>query len=108
MLKKFSWEDYSILLVALAVGVLMIGPSFYFRYFDPAYQGIEFFGSDAESDYLAQVQEIYDGHWSSGNIYLADQKDAPYLKQNLSPIIIAMFGKISGLSARDINMAVKF
>lgn len=90
------------------IGVLMIAPSFYFHYFDSAYRGIELFGSDAETDYLAQIQEIYDGHWSSGNVYLADQKGTPYLKQNLSPIIIALLGKTFGLSARDINMATKF
>ena len=81
----------------------MIIPSFYFHYFDPAYRGIELFGSDAESDYLAQIQEIYDGHWFSGNIYLADQKDALYFKQNLSPIIMALFGKAAGLSAEPIS-----
>ncbi|MEK9170186.1 MAG: hypothetical protein AAB674_00885 [Patescibacteria group bacterium] len=101
-------EKYLIWFVAVLVGVLMIIPSFYFHYFDPAYRGIELFGSDAESDYLAQIQEIYDGHWFSGNIYLADQKDALYFKQNLSPIIMALFGKAAGLSAAGINMAAKF
>ena len=53
-------EKYLIWIVAVLVGVLMISPSFYFHYFDPAYRGIELFGSDAESDYLAQIQEVYD------------------------------------------------
>ena len=101
-------EKYLIWLVAILVGVLMIAPSFYFHYFDAAYRGIELFGSDAESDYLAQIQEIYDGYWSSGNIYLADQKEALYFKQNLSPIIMALIGKAVGLSAVGINMAAKF
>ena len=101
-------EKYLIWIAAVLVGVLMISPSFYFHYFDPAYRGIELFGSDAESDYLAQIQEVYDGHWSSGNIYFADQKEALYFKQNLSPIIMALLGKASGLSAAGINMAAKF
>ncbi len=101
-------EKYLIWLMAVLVGALMIAPSFYFHYFDPAYRGIEFFGSDAESDYLAQIREVYDGHWSSGNIYLADQKNALNLKQNLSPIIMALFGKLFGLSAVGVNMAAKF
>lgn len=101
-------EKYLIWLAAVFVGALMIAPSFYFHYFDSAYEGIEFFGSDAESDYLAQIQEVYDGHWSSGNIYLADQKTAPYIRQNLSPMIMALFGKAFGLSAPAVNMAAKF
>lgn len=105
---QFFKENYLIWVIAVAIGILMIAPSFYFHYFDPAYRGIEFFGSDAEPDYLSQIQEIYDGHWSSGNIYLADQKDSLYLQQNLSPIIVALLGKILGLSAIAINMAAKF
>lgn len=107
-MKNIFKEHYLIIFISIAVGVLMIAPSFYFRYFDSGYQGIDFFGSDSEVDYLAQIQEVYDGYWSSGSVYLADQKDSVHLWQNLGPIIVASLGKISGLSARDINMAVKF
>src|SRR3989344_2415460 len=108
MTKRFSIEDYLIIAVAILVGALTVAPAFYFRYFDPAYRGIEFFASEAEPSYLAQIQEIYDGHWSLGNVYLIDHKDDPYLQQPLSPMIMAFLGKIAGLSAREINLASKF
>ena len=105
---RFLKENYLIWVIAVAIGILTIAPSFYFRYFDSAYRGFEFFASDAEPSYLAQIQEIYDGHWSLGNIYLADHKDDPYLQQPLSPMIVAFLGRIAGVSARDINLATKF
>ena len=108
MIRNFFQEKYLIWIIAVFIGILMIAPSFYFRYFGGAYRGIDFFGSDAETAYLAQVQEIYDGHWSLGNIYLSDLKDSPYVQQPLSPIIVAFLGKAAGISARDINMAAKF
>ncbi|MDP3999622.1 MAG: hypothetical protein Q8P76_03475 [bacterium] len=99
---------YWIIIIAFIIGALIAGPALYFHYFDPAYQGIEFFGSDAEDDYLAQIQEVYDGHWFSGNLYWADQKGAPYPLQFLSPFLVGMFGKILGISAIGVNLLTKF
>lgn len=108
MQKKFSWEDYSILFIALAIGILIIAPAVNFRYFDSRYQGIDFFGSDNENFYLSQIQEVYDGHWSLGNIYLAEGKDDPYVQPPLPAMIVAFLGKLLNVTARDINLITKF
>lgn len=101
-------KKYAVIFLSIAIGILISAPAIYFRYFDGGYQGIDFFGSDAENYYLGQIQEIYDGHWSSGNIYIAEGKDAPYVQQPLPAIIIAFLGKFLGISARDINVLTKF
>src|SRR3989338_11559045 len=101
-------ENWAPILLAAAVGILIIAPPFYFRYFDSAYKGMDFFGASNEDFYLTQIQEIYDGHWSLGNIYLAEGKDDYYVQPPLAPMIVAFLGKLSGLSARDANLLTKF
>lgn len=105
---SFTREKYTIILLAVAVGLLISAPAVYFRYFDNRYKGIEFFGSDAENYYVSQIQEIYDGHWSLGNVFLAENKNDPYVQQPLPAIIVALLGKILKISARDINILTKF
>lgn len=97
-----------VILLAVAVGILIFAPAVYFRYFDFGYKGIDFFGSDAENYYVGQIQEIYDGRWSSGNVFLAENKNDPYVQQPLPAIIVALLGKILGLSAININLLTKF
>src|SRR3989338_894675 len=101
-------ENWIALLLAILVGILVVFPSFYFRYFDGAYRGIDLFGSGNEDFYLTQIQEIYDGHWSFGNIYLADGKDDYYVPPPLPAMLTAFLGKSLGISARDINLLTKF
>jgi len=108
MIVKFFSKNYLIIILAVIIGILTVAPSIYFRYFDDGYQGIDLFGSDAEYGYLAQIQEIYDGHFSFGNVYLTEGKDQPYVQQPMLPMFIASLGKTIGLSVLDINMITKF
>ena len=108
MLNSISREKICVFLLSIAIGTLIIAPGVYFRYLDGGYKGIDFFGSDAEHFYLAQIQEIYDGHLSLGNVYLAEGKDDHYVQPPLPPILVASFGKLIGVSARDINLITKF
>lgn len=108
-IKTFFINNWAALLVATAVGVLTISASFYFRHFSGQYQGIDMFRSDAELNYLAQIQEVYDGHYLLGNIYLKDGKDMPAgIQQPLSAWITAGMGKLLGLNAVDANLYAKF
>jgi len=77
-------EKYAVVLLSIAIGILIIAPAAYFRYWDGGYRGIDFFGSGDEDFYLAQIQEIYDGHWFSGNIYLAENKNDSYVLINFA------------------------
>src|SRR3989344_5755677 len=94
--------------LAMAVGILISAPAIYFRYWDGGYRGIDFFGSDAENYYLGQIQEIYDGHLFSGNIFAVEGKNDPYVQQPLPAMIVAFLGKVLGINARDVNLLTKF
>lgn len=107
-MRTYFKEHYAIIILCIAIGALISAPSIYFRYFDGGYRGIDFFGSDAENHYLGGIQEIYDGHWSSGNIYIAEGKNDPYVQQPFPAIIVALLGKLLGMSSRDVNILTKF
>ena len=94
--------------LAIAVGILCSAPAVYFRYSDSGYKGVDFFGSDAENYYLGQIQEIYDGHFFSGNIFAIEGKNDPYVQQPMPAMIVAFLGKFLGISARDVNILTKF
>lgn len=95
--------------LAIIVGSIIIAPSFYFRHMSGEYQGVDLFHSDAELNYVAQIQEVYDGHYSLGNIYLKDGKDLPAgIQRPLSALFVAGLGKLFGLSAVGINLYSKF
>lgn len=105
---KWLTVNWPGLILGMLVGILMVFPAFYFRHYDGAYKGIDYFGASNEDFYLTQIQEIYDGHWSLGNIYLAEGKDDYYVQPPLAPIVVAFLGKLLGLSARGVNLLTKF
>src|SRR3989344_5838184 len=108
VLFRFTWDKYAVLLLSIAIGILIAAPAVYFRYWGGGYQGIDFLGSDAENYYLGQIQEIYDSHFFSGNIFTAEGKNDPYVQQPLPAMIVAFLGKFLGISARDANILTKF
>jgi len=65
----------------------------FFAFSVPDYSGIQISGIDAESHYLARINEIYDGHFSLSNVFLP-YKDQSYLIPPLGEIIIAFLGNI--------------
>ncbi|MEK7084201.1 MAG: hypothetical protein AAB932_03140 [Patescibacteria group bacterium] len=105
---KVFFSTYAILFLSIGIGLLMSIPPIYFHYFEPSYRGIELFGSDVEEIYVSQIREIYDGHYSFGNIYLADLKNSPYIQQSLSPAFVALLGVLLQVSAPAINILTKF
>ncbi len=108
-IRDFIRGHGGILLVAFLVGVTIVAPQLYFRYLSGDYRGIDFFKSDVENNYLAQIQEVYDNHYSLGNIYVADGKNGPHaIQQPLSAWIVAGLGKLLGIRAHDVNIVTKF
>lgn len=95
-------------ILAFVIGFLIVFPSLHFHFFESGYKGIELLGADGEQVYVAEIREMYDGHYGLGNIYLADQKSAAYLQQPLSPFIVFVLGKTLGISAINVNMVTKF
>lgn len=94
-------------LCAAAIGILMLLPIFIFQ-LDSSYQGIEMFGTDGESSYIAQVHAVYNGNFSFGNVFLYEYQDQPYVKQPLPAIITAGLGKLFRLSVPSAIIAAKF
>lgn len=106
---QFLKTQWDVLILAFVVGALVIAPSLYYRYASGSYRGVEMFRADAELNYLAQIQEVYDGHESLGNIYTKDGKDAPHaIQQPLAAVTMGVAGKAFGLTAVETNLYAKF
>ncbi len=106
-LKKIIVDHYLACILAVIVGVILVTPLLIFR-FDSVYQGIDFFGTDGETSYIAQVHAVYNGDFSFGNVFLYEYKDQPYIKQPLPAIITAGLGKMFGLDVPNAVILAKF
>lgn len=95
------------LILAFAVGIIAIAPQIYFAFFTDEYRGMHILRTDAETHYLARLNEVYDGHPGLGNVFLED-KARPYILPPFGEMLIAIFGKALGLDAPDMNVASKF
>lgn len=95
------------LVVAILVGLVCVAPQIYFAVSTPNYAGIALIGSDGEGHYAARINQVYAGHPSLGNTFLPN-KDQPYLQPSLGEIIVAGIGKVSGMSASQVNTFSKF
>ena len=103
---KVNWD---VILLAFVIGSLVIAPSLYFRYASGSFKGVDLFHGDAEWNYLAQIQEVDDGHPALGNIYTQDGKDAPHaLQQPFAAMTMAYSGRVFGLTAPQVNLVAKF
>lgn len=94
------------LVCALIVGLIMVAPVIVFQ-FDESYQGVEFFGTDGELNYVAQVSAIYKGNYAFGNVFLYEGQDEPYIRQPLSAIVTAAVGKLFLLDVPQTIIATK-
>lgn len=83
--------------VSLIVAGIVAAPPLVWR-FSSNFEGLPFLKTNTEEHYVAQVQEIYNGHYGLGNPFLGGvSKHEPYLFPPLSPYVIAGFGKLFGL-----------
>lgn len=92
--------------LAAIIGIICIAPYVYFA-MTPEYRGIALIGQDAEDHYLARMQEVYDGHPATGNVFLP-YKDTPYLIPPLGENIVALLGKVFFMTAAQVNVFAKF
>lgn len=100
-------KHWSALVIATLVGLVCVAPHVYFAVSTPNYAGIALIGSDGEGHYAARINQIYAGHLSLGNTFLPN-KNQPYLQPALGEIIVAGVGKITGMSASQVNTFSKF
>lgn len=99
------------ILLAFLVGIIIVSPHFYFSFRygkNQSYQEVDLAYDFEEYGYLAQIQEVRDGHFSLGNPYFKQGKDAPYTFQPLGPIIVSFLGKIFSLDLRNTVILARF
>jgi putative flippase GtrA len=94
-------------LLAIFIGAICVAPQVYFAYTSPSYAGITMMGTDAEEHYAARIQQVYAGHLTLGNAFLAS-KDQPYAVPSLGEIIVAWLGRILGMHANEVVVFSKF
>lgn len=101
-------EHWVGIIISLLVGVVIAAPAVIWRT-SAGYKGIPLLKQNTESHYIAQVQEVYEGDFGLGNPFLGGElKKAPYLFPPLSPLLLGIFGKLTGLSATDFIMVFRF
>lgn len=95
LLKKHGF----IFIFALLIGFLIVFPNiFAINRVGSDFKGIFPALNDDEFHYLGMMREAYDGHYSLGNVFSGEHKDAPSLTQPLAPIIFAFFARSFDLS----------
>ncbi len=105
---KIFLKQHSLgIILSFTIGAIIAAPPFFFR-FGEAYRGFPLMKTNTEAHYVAQIQEVYDGHYGLGNPFFADLKDSPYLFPPLSAHLVAWIGKILHLSAIDAVMILRF
>ena len=106
-MKIFLKQHILGIFLSFCIGAIIAAPPFIFR-FSKDYQGFHMMKTNTEAHYVAQVQEVYDGHYGLGNPFFADLKDTPYAFPPLSPYLVAGFGRLFGLSTIEAVMVFRF
>ena len=99
----------SAVVAAVIVGIVMVAPQVVFMSrLGSEYKGIYMLTADAETHYLARMEELYEGHiW--GNPFLAEFKDKKY-SPVFTPVepLLAVPGYVLGVGVADLNLFYKF
>lgn len=92
--------------LAIVLGFICVSPQLIARN-DSLYRGIQMFGTDAEYDYVANINQArYDDY--SQSFIPPDQGKDYYLAPMLGERAMMLLGKISGLGSIGINVTAKF
>lgn len=105
----FIHAHYWALLAMLIVGIISIGPHAFFRIsLADEYQGFYMLQTDNETEYLAKVQEIFDGHPLLGSTPFFEYKNNfPLLPPTLE-LFYAFAALVFGASIPAVFIASKF
>jgi hypothetical protein len=94
--------------MAILVGLFVIAPQLFFiNRLGSEYQGLYLMNTDAETHYVARIQEVYDGQ-GTGNPYIHEYKDLPSPLYTYSETVLAYPGMLLGISATTMNLVYKF
>ena len=105
---KFFKEHWLALVISILIGIVIAAPPFTFR-FSRDFSGVDMLKTNTETHYVAQIQEVYDGHPELGNPFMGGElKKALYLFPPLGPNLMANIGRLLGLEAIEMVMVSRF
>ncbi len=103
----FIRHHFGVCVLVLIIGIVSVAPQIYAMYYMPSYAGVTLMGTDAESHYVARIQEVYDGYPAIGNTFLPN-KNIPSLEPALGEDIVAYFGMALHISSVQMDVFGKF
>lgn len=100
-------SHYSAILLAIVVGLISLAPQFYFSHYNPGFKGVQMFGTDAEHDYIANINRAYRDDYSKGP-FPPDAGKNYYLAPKLGERMVAVLGSMLHVTAIEMNVISKF
>jgi hypothetical protein len=94
-MKDLLLKHWQAVILATIFGVIIVLPTILsIEKFGPGnFKGVYPVISDDEEHYLAEIREVYDGHFSISNPYIESYKDVPYTQPSLGAAYYAGFAK---------------
>ncbi len=110
MIKNLIQKHWVAIILAVIVGLIMVGPHLFFIYsLGDSYNGIYQMQTDSETVYLARMQEIVDGHPLLGAVPYAEYKDRPpLLPPNAIDFLLAGISILFKISLPALLLITKF
>ena len=109
-IKSFLKDHFWAIVVSLGIGLICVAPHVVFRIsLGNEYKGIYLAQTSDELAYLSRIQEIADGHWTTGSVPFFEYKNNPPLMPPTAlEILIAGINKFFKISVANIVITGKF
>lgn len=108
-IKKFISNHYLSIILAVAVGFLMILPQVLFMAIpENKYAGINIMATDSESNFYARFQEVSEGDWRISDIFWTFNKKNPYQRAYLEEVTMYNLGRLFLLNVSQSFLFSKF
>ena len=106
---SFLRRNYLVILLTFLIGVLTVAPAILARRTIGAdYQGFPFIFHDNEDYYLANMEEIAEGHPAASSPHFYENKDTTVIVPPVGEYFYVILSKLSGLSLPDTLVMTKF
>src|SRR3989344_2614874 len=105
-LKRYKWA----LVVSFIVGFIALAPHIIFPLqLREEYKGIYMMQTANETEYLARIKEITEGHWKLGSVPFYEYKNnPPLMPPNILDFLYAGANFITGISISNLVIVSKF
>ena len=109
-IKSFLRDHFLAIVISLCIGLICVAPHIVFKIsLGNEYKGIYLTQTSDELAYLARIQEIVDGYWTTGSVPFFEYKNNPPLMPPTAlETLIAGINKFFKISVTNIVIAGKF